>query len=107
MPTGSDAKSGAGLPAKTKVHFKLNETREELPAVKILAASLITVIPAGLIGVIVWVILALHLTGWVLWSVALVGLVLGTLVSLGLWWVLWPRPVPDDLRDDDDPDSQN
>ncbi|MGP4117223.1 hypothetical protein [Levilactobacillus zymae] len=70
---------------------------------KLLAAMLITLVPAGIVGGTLWVIFSWSLVGWLKWVVAFGGLLVGTLASLGVYWVLWPRPLPEDLQDDETP----
>lgn len=68
--------------------------------VKILAGLLIVSLPAMVVGGTVWTILAWALVGWAKWLLAFGGLVVGTLLSFALYWVLWPRPSFDESDDD-------
>lgn len=66
---------------------------------KFLAALIIMLVPTGIVGGTLWGIYHWALTGGVRIGVALGGFILGTVISGLLYWVLWPRPLPDDLQD--------
>ncbi|HIW72429.1 MAG TPA: hypothetical protein H9875_07370 [Candidatus Levilactobacillus faecigallinarum] len=67
---------------------------------KVVATLLFILIPGGVTLGTVWFVLAWQLTGWVLWLTAFGGLLLGTLLSLALYWFVWPRRRWEDEPDD-------
>ncbi|MBT9677275.1 hypothetical protein [Levilactobacillus brevis] len=58
---------------------------------KILTSLLMVLLTGGLIGGTLWGILTWNVAfGWDI-MIGLTGLIVSTLVNLGLYWFLWPR----------------
>jgi len=59
--------------------------------VKILTSLLMVLLTGGLIGGTLWGMLTWNVAfGWDI-MIGLTGLIVSTLVNLGLYWFLWPR----------------
>jgi len=69
---------------------------------KVLAICLFVLIPGSLIGGAIWAVLAWQLTGWGMGLLTFGALILSTLVSLALYWFVWPHPSSELDEDDDD-----
>lgn len=68
--------------------------------VKVLAVLLIILLTAGIVGGTIWLMLTLMIAPWLEVLIGVVGFVLATLVNLGIFWFLWPRPEA--VADEDD-----